>query len=54
MSVEFSKEKLEKANAIYAQISPLIDDYDKLGATAIAKQVSEKGLLKEIEVYLLF
>ena len=45
-----AKEKLEKANAIYAQISPLIDDYDKLGATAIAKQVSEKGLLKEIEV----
>jgi inorganic phosphate transporter, PiT family len=44
-----AKEKLDKAQAIYAQVQPLIKDYDRLGATEIAKQVSEKGLLKDIE-----
>jgi inorganic phosphate transporter, PiT family len=48
---EFSvaKEKLDKALPNYNNIKSLINDYDKLGATAIAKESYEKGWLKDIE-----
>jgi inorganic phosphate transporter, PiT family len=44
-----AKGKLEKAQKVFNRIKPLIADYDNLGATAIAKQVTEAGLLKDIE-----
>lgn len=42
--------KLEKATAVYNHVKPLVENYDGLGASAIAKQVYEKGWLKDIEV----
>ena len=40
---------MNKANANYEKIRPLINDYDQLGAAAIAHLVFEQGLLKDIE-----
>jgi PiT family inorganic phosphate transporter len=42
--------KLEKATAVYNHVKPLVENYDVLGASAIAKQVYENGWLKDIEV----
>ncbi len=42
--------KLEKANATYAHIEPLITKYDKLGAKYISTKVYSEGWLKDIEV----
>ncbi|MEI7470701.1 MAG: inorganic phosphate transporter [Chitinophagaceae bacterium] len=44
-----ANEKLTKALPNYEKIKPLIDDYDNLGATAIAKQTYAQGWLKDIE-----
>lgn len=41
--------KLEKATPNYEKIKVLIKDYDKLGAANIAKEITEKGYLKDIE-----
>ncbi|MFY7879941.1 MAG: inorganic phosphate transporter [Lacibacter sp.] len=42
--------KLEKATAVYNHVKPLVENYDALGASVIAKQVYENGWLKDIEV----
>ena len=44
-----AKEKLDKALPNYKNISLLVDDFDHLGAKAIAKEAYEKGWLKDIE-----
>jgi len=44
-----SKEKLDKAIPNYEKIKVWTDDYDHLGATAIAKKAYDEGLLKDIE-----
>ncbi len=44
-----AKEKLDKALPNYNNIKVLVNDFDKLGATAIAKQATENGWLKDIE-----
>lgn len=44
-----AKEKLEKAKPNYEKIKALINDYDNLGAVAIAKKSYEEGWLKDIE-----
>jgi phosphate/sulfate permease len=44
-----AKEKLDKALPNYNKIKALIDNFDKLGAANIAKQVSDSGWLKDIE-----
>jgi inorganic phosphate transporter, PiT family len=44
-----AKSKLEKALPNYEKIKSLVLDFDKLGATTIAKQASENGWLKDIE-----
>jgi inorganic phosphate transporter, PiT family len=45
-----AKAKLEKAQSSFAQMLPLIKDYDNLGAASIAQKVTAAGLLKDIEV----
>lgn len=45
-----AKEKLEKGLAIYNNIKPLIEDYDKLGSKAIAEKAYKEGWLKDIEI----
>ncbi|MBU6159169.1 MAG: inorganic phosphate transporter [Bacteroidetes bacterium] len=44
-----AQQKLLKAESVYAQVKPLVEDYDRLGGKAIAKTVYENGWLKEIE-----
>ncbi|MGG9970516.1 inorganic phosphate transporter [Ferruginibacter sp. SUN002] len=44
-----AEDKLNKANANFEKLQPLLNDYDKIGATAIAKEAYNKGLLKDIE-----
>lgn len=48
--LDLAKNKLEKATVTYKNIKPLINDYDKLGATAIAKKAYSEGWLNEIAV----
>jgi phosphate/sulfate permease len=48
-SLAVSKEKLNKALPNHEKIKLMIDDYDQLGAVAIAKASYEQGLLKDIE-----
>jgi inorganic phosphate transporter, PiT family len=45
-----AKTKLEKATAVYNNIKPLVEDYDKLGADYISKTSYDEGWLKDIEV----
>lgn len=45
-----AKEKLEKSEAFYNNIKPLIENYDKLGAKAIAEKAYNEGWLKDVEV----
>jgi PiT family inorganic phosphate transporter len=45
-----AKGKLEKANTVYSNIKPLINNYDKLGAGYISKKAYDEGWLKEIEI----
>lgn len=45
-----AEKKLSKATETYNHIKPLIDNYDKLGAKAIANKAYTEGWLKEIEV----
>jgi PiT family inorganic phosphate transporter len=45
-----AENKLKKAKETYNHIKPLIDQYDKLGAKAIANKAYAEGWLKEIEV----
>jgi PiT family inorganic phosphate transporter len=47
--LESAKSKLEKAMPYYQNIASLVADFDKKGANAIAKEVTEKGWLKDIE-----
>jgi PiT family inorganic phosphate transporter len=47
--LNLAKTKLEKANVVYNNIKPLLEDYDKLGATSIAKTSFENGWLNDIE-----
>jgi PiT family inorganic phosphate transporter len=44
-----AKDKLEKALPNYNNILGLVKDFDKLGATEIAKQATANGWLKDIE-----
>jgi PiT family inorganic phosphate transporter len=44
-----AQQKLAKAESIYINVKPLVEDYDRLGANAIAKTVYENGWLKDIE-----
>lgn len=44
-----AQQKLSKALLVYNKVKPLVEDYDRLGANAIAKIVYENGWLKEIE-----
>lgn len=44
-----AKEKLDKALPNYEKIGALVEDFDKLGAKAIAKKASDEGWLKDIE-----
>lgn len=44
-----AQQKLSKAEGVYAQVKPLVENYDRLGANAIAKTVYESGWLKDIE-----
>jgi inorganic phosphate transporter, PiT family len=44
-----AKGKLDKAIPNYNKIAVLVDDFDKLGATNIAKQATDSGWLKDIE-----
>jgi PiT family inorganic phosphate transporter len=48
--LDLAKNKLEKATITYKNIKPLINDYDRLGAKAIANKAYAEGWLKEIEV----
>ena len=45
-----AKQKLENGLAVYNNIKPLIEDYDKLGAKSIAEKAYNEGWLKDIEV----
>ena len=48
-SLATAQDKLQKATANFEKIKPLLADYDQMGATVIAKKVTQDGLLKEIE-----
>jgi len=48
--LSLARNKLEKATTTYKNIRPMIADYDRLGASAIAKKTYEEGWLKDIEV----
>lgn len=45
-----AEEKFSKSKIIYDSISPMIDDFDNLGAEKIAHKAYESGWLKEIEI----
>ena len=44
-----AKGKLDKAIPNFNKVALLVDDFDKLGATKIAKQATDSGWLKDIE-----
>jgi PiT family inorganic phosphate transporter len=44
-----AQQKLSKALSVYEKVKPLVEEYDQLGATAIAKTTYENGWLKDIE-----
>lgn len=48
--LSLAEKKLEKATVTYKNIKPLVNDYDKLGATAIAKKAYTEGWLNDIAV----
>lgn len=45
-----AEKKMAKATETYNHIKPLVENYDKLGAKAIANKAYTEGWLKEIEV----
>ncbi|HLP13093.1 MAG TPA: inorganic phosphate transporter [Flavobacteriales bacterium] len=49
-SKEEVKEKLEKAKKNFADAKPFLKDYNSLGAEGVAKKISEKVSLKDLEV----
>jgi len=50
--LEFNKveKKLNSTKEIYTALSPVVNNYDKLGADSIAKFAYQHGYLKEIEI----
>jgi PiT family inorganic phosphate transporter len=44
--LKLNEEKLAKANETYKHVDPYLSNYDKLGATAIAKVAKDSGWLK--------
>jgi len=49
-SFQSAESKLKKAEKIYAEILPLVKNYDKIGADSIANYAVSNDLLKDIEV----
>lgn len=45
-----AEKKLNDAKLIFEKLSPLVEDYDKLGADSIASFAYSNGLLKDIEI----
>ncbi len=45
-----AESKLNKTKEIYSQLSPIVKEYDKLGADSVASFAYNSGLLSEIEV----
>jgi len=50
VNLNSAKVKIDKAMVVYNNLKPMIKDYDKLGADAIANKAYSEGWLKEIEV----
>jgi len=48
-SFNSAETKLNKAQKVYAEIAPLVKQYDKIGADSISNYAYQNGLLKEIE-----
>lgn len=45
-----AEKKYNKANMVYLELAPMLNDFDRLGADSIARYAYQKGLLKEIEI----
>ena len=45
-----AQKKYDKAKAVYTELSPLVEDFDNLGADSIARYAYQKGLLTDIEI----
>jgi PiT family inorganic phosphate transporter len=49
-SLESAQTKLEKVKPVFDSISPMLSDYDNLGAAYIAKKVDKAGWLNDVAV----
>jgi phosphate/sulfate permease len=49
-SFNSAETKLNKAQKVYAEIAPLVKQYDKIGADSISSYAYQNGLLKDIEI----
>ena len=49
-SFNSAETKLNKAQKVYAEIAPLVKQYDKIGADSISNYAYQNGLLKDIEI----
>lgn len=49
-SLKIAKEKLKKTELIYAELAPIVSNFDNIGADSIAKYAVNRGLLQDIEL----
>ena len=49
-NLETAEKKLNKAKEVYTKLSPVVAEFDKIGADSIATYAYEQGLLKDIEI----
>lgn len=49
-SLGIAKEKLKKTELIYAELAPIVSNFDNIGADSIAKYAVNRGLLQDIEL----